>query len=124
MHREEETAGPPVAISLDFMPAFYHKHLGLRFGEAYYFDPGHRERVESAKGRFLYDLLGRYGVGSSAPPTTHDIFIQSIDLTLRTQGAEWRFPVDAAVESWGTPWAAFTPEESAAFDAAKPRITR
>jgi hypothetical protein len=98
------------------MPAFYHRHLGLTYGEAYYFDPAYRAAVERAEGRFLFEVLGRYGVGSREPQPSASVFIQPVDLIMRTQGAEWRFPSDATVESWGTPWAGLAPAEIAAID--------
>ncbi len=107
---------PPVNISLDFMPAFFSRHLGISYGEAYYFDPGYRAEVERAQGRFLYRILGRYGVGNPDPQPYPNLFIQPIDLLLRTQGAGWRFPPDATVESIGAPWAGKTPAEIAAID--------
>ncbi len=102
-------------ISLNFMPAFYRRHLGLAYGEAYYFDPAYRADVERAEGRFLYETLGRYGVGSPDPAPSPSLFIQPVDLVMRTQGAEWRFPPDGTVESWGQPWAGLSPEEIAAI---------
>jgi len=106
-----------VEISLNFMPAFYHKHIGVRYGEAYYFDPSHRAEVERAEGRFLNEALGRYGVGSRDPEPSANIFIQPLDVVMRTQGAEWRFPEDGCVESWNTPWETMTPEGIAKIDA-------
>ena len=108
---------PRVEISLNFMPAFYHRHLGLRYGEAYYFDPGYRADVEKAEGRFLHEVLGRHGVGAVEPLPSTSIFIQPVDLIMRTQNAEWRFPVDGTVESWGTPWKGLTPDEIVRIDA-------
>ena len=99
------------------MPAFYHRHLGLSYGEAYYFDPGYRAEVECAEARFLFEILGRHGVGSRSPQPSTSIFIQPVDLIMRTQGAEWRFPPDGTVESWGTPWAGLAPAEVARLDA-------
>lgn len=105
-----------VTVSLDLMPAFYYKNLGLKFGEAYYFDPGYREKVEQAKGKFLRGELGAYGVGDPTGASAHTLFIQPVDLIMRTQGAEWRFPDDATVESAGQPWARLSPEEIAKID--------
>ncbi|MDA1088481.1 MAG: hypothetical protein O2901_15895 [Verrucomicrobia bacterium] len=51
-------------ISLNFMPAFYRKNAGLRYGEAYLFDPAYRAEVQCAEERFLFESLGRHGVGS------------------------------------------------------------
>ena len=72
--------------------------------------------MEREKARFLHEVLGCYGVGDPDPAPPADIFIQSIDLTLRTQGAAWRFPDDATVESWGEPWADLTVEEIRRLD--------
>jgi hypothetical protein len=103
-------------ISLDFMPSFYSRHLGLRWGEGYYFDPAYRAEVEIARDRFLHDILGRYGVGSSSPTPSPCLSIQPVDLIMRTQGAEWRFPPDATVESWGQPWRGLSVAEIVALD--------
>ncbi|MBT3291478.1 MAG: hypothetical protein HN380_29305, partial [Victivallales bacterium] len=92
-----------LSVSLDFMPAFYTKHLGLTWGESYYFDPDYRSQVEMARDRFLYDVLGEHGVGSPQPTPSPCLTIQPVDLFMRTQGAEWRFPTDGTVESWGQP---------------------
>jgi len=110
-----------IDVSLDFMPAFYHRQLGLKWGEAYYFDPEFRAKVDATRDRYLYEILGRYGVGSPNPRPATSLFIQPIDLFMRTQGAEWRFPEDGTVESWGKPWQglsladieALTPDEAA-----------
>lgn len=104
-------------VSLNFMPSFFSKHLGLRYGEGYYFDPCHRAEVERAEGRFLYESLGRHGVGSPHPEPCPNLFIQPVDLVMRTQGARWRFPEDGTVESWGAPWAGLEPGRIAAIDA-------
>ena len=106
-----------IDVSLNFMPAFYAKHLGLSYGEEYYFDPRHRADVERREGRFLHDILGHRGVSSTHPEPSPNLFIQPVDLVMRTQGAEWRFPRDGTVESCGTPWAGLTPAEIAAIDA-------
>ena len=104
-------------VSLNFMPAFYAKHAGLRYGEGYYFDPAYRAEVERGEGRFLFDVLGSHGVGSDHPEPSPNLFIQPVDLVMRTQGAEWRFPEEGTVESWGTPWAGLTPAEIVRIDA-------
>lgn len=104
------------AVSLNLMPAFYHKHLGLRYGEAYYFDPAHRAEIERAEGRLQYEAWGAHGVGSRDPQPSPSFFIQTVDLILHTQGAPWRFPEDATVESWGEPWAKLTIPEIQALD--------
>ncbi len=96
-------------ISLNFMPGFYHKHLGLTYGEDYYFDPHHRARVECAENRFLFEILGRYEVGSPTPKPSPSLFIQPIDLIKITQGAELHCPPDATLETRGSPWAGLTP---------------
>ncbi|MFH1969066.1 MAG: uroporphyrinogen decarboxylase family protein [Verrucomicrobiota bacterium] len=107
---------PDITVSLNFMPAFYHKHLAVTYGEAYYFDPICRAAVEKAEQSFLFEVLGRYGVGSSHPQPSPNLFIQPVDLIMRTQGAEWRFPKDGTVESWGTPWAGKTAVEISRID--------
>jgi hypothetical protein len=106
-----------VDVSLNFMPAFYAKHLGVTYGEPYYFDPGYRAEVERAEGRFLFEFLHAYGVGGENPQPSPSLFIQPVDLIMRTQGAQWRFPADATVESQGAPWAGLTPQQVAAIDA-------
>ncbi len=106
----------PPAISLDLMPAFYNKHAGVTYGEAFYFDPAYRAQVERVQGRVQYDYWGRHGVGSADPQPSPNLFIQPVDLILRTQGAQWRFPEDATVESWGEPWASLTIAEIEAID--------
>ncbi len=106
-----------VEISLNFMPAFYHKHIGVRYGEAYYFDPSYRAEVERAEGKFLNKVFGDYGVGSADPEPSANIFIQPLDVVMRTQGAQWRFPEDGCVESWNTPWEKMAPGEIAKIDA-------
>lgn len=105
-----------IAVSLDFMPAFYTRHLGLEWGEGYYFDPVYRSQVEATRDRFLYDILGEYGAGNPTPTPSPCLTIQPVDLFMRTQGAEWRFPSDATVESWGQPWRGMTVAEIAALD--------
>ncbi|MBI3986057.1 MAG: hypothetical protein HY343_04015 [Lentisphaerae bacterium] len=104
-------------ISLNFMPAFFTKHAGLRYGESYYFDPEYRGRVECEEARFLHEALGRYGVGEARPQPSGNLFIQPVDLVMRTQGAEWKMPPDATLESWGKPWANLAPAEIARLDA-------
>jgi hypothetical protein len=103
-------------VSLNFMPAFYTRHLGVKYGEGYYFDPGYRAEIERAEERFLFEVLGKYGVGSREPRPSPNAFIQPVDLVMRTQGAEWRFPEDATVETWGAPWARLSPAEIEAID--------
>jgi uroporphyrinogen-III decarboxylase len=98
------------------MPAFYHLHTGVTYGEAYYFDPGHRAEIERVEGRLQHDLWGRYEVGSPSPEPSPCLSIQTVDLILGTQGAQWRFPVDATLESWGEPWAGLSIAEIEALD--------
>ncbi len=105
-------------ISLNFMPAFYRRHAGLRYGEAYLFDPAYRAEVQCAEERFLFEALGRHGVGSPNPAPSPSLFIQPVDLIMRTQGAEWRYPEDGTLESWGTPWKDLSCEEIVRLDAA------
>ncbi len=95
----------PVDVSLNFMPAFFHKHLGVTYGDAFYFDPGYRAGVECAEGRFLYEILGRFGVGSPNPSPSPSLFIQPIDLLKATQGATVCCPLDATLETRGHAWA-------------------
>lgn len=104
---------PDITVSLNFMPAFFRKHAAVAYGEAYYFDPAYRAAVEKAEQQFLFEVLGRYGVGSPNPQPSPNLFIQPVDLIMRTQGAEWRFPEDGTVESWGKPWAGKTAAEIA-----------
>jgi len=101
----------PVDISLNFMPAFFHKHLGVTYGEAFYFDPRYRAEVECAESRFLYEVLGRFGVGSPAPDPSPSLFIQPIDLLKATQGTTVYCPPDATLETRGHVWADFSVAE-------------
>ncbi len=103
-------------VSLNFMPAFYHRHLGVRFGEPYYADPAYRATVDVQLQRLLYEHFGRFGVGSPDPQPATSLFIQPVDLMMRTQGAEWRFPEDASLESWGQPWKSLSLREIEAID--------
>ena len=103
-----KAAKPPVTVSLNFSPSFYHKHLGINYGEEYYFDPRYRAGVECAENRFLYEILGRYGVGDPHPTPSPSLFIQPIDLLKLTQGAQLFCPPDATLESRGHPWAGLT----------------
>ncbi len=106
----------PVDISLNFMPAFYHKHLGVTYGDAFYFDPGYRADVECAEGRFLHEVLGRFGVGSSKPTPSPNLFIQPIDLLKATQGTRVFCPPDATLETRGHAWENLGVEEIARLD--------
>ena len=106
-----------LSISLNFMPAFFTKHTGITYGEPYYFEPEYRAEIQRTEGRFLFDILGRYDVGSPDPAPSPNIFIQPVDLIMRTQGAEWKCPPDATLESWGTPWAGLSPEKIEKIDA-------
>lgn len=105
-----------ITVSLHFMPAFYTRHVGVTYGEAYYFDPMYRAQVEHVEGRLLYEFFGQYGVGSRYPSPNPSLFIQPIDLLLRTQGAEWHYPPDSTVESTGTPWAGLSVVEIDTID--------
>lgn len=107
---------PRVNVWLGFMPAFYTKHLGITYGEAYYFDFSYRTKVTAAELRLQYELLGDYAVGDADPHPVPGIFVQPIDLMLHTQGAPWRFPDNATLESMGAPWANLSIEEIAAVD--------
>jgi hypothetical protein len=114
--RRPAVEASPLDISLNFMPAFFTKHAGLSYGEGYYRDPEYRGLVECAESVFLHDVLGRYGVGAAQPRPSATLFIQPIDLIMGTQGAEWRMPPDATLESWGRPWAGLSPAEIAGID--------
>ena len=103
-------------ISLDLMPAFYHKHTGITYGEAFYFDPAYRARVQATESLLQYELWGRHGVGSPHPEPSPSLSIQSVDLISRTQGAQWRFPEDATLETWGEPWADLSIDEISRID--------
>ncbi len=105
-----------VSVSLNFMPAFYHKHAGVTYGEPYYFEPRYRAEVECAENRYLYEALGRYGVGSRHPVPSATLFIQPIDLLKLTQGATLHCPPDAALEARGHPWAGLTRAEVEKID--------
>lgn len=99
------------SISLNFMPAFYGKHLGLTYGEAYYFDPRYRAEVERAELRFLHETLGQYGVGSADPQPSPSLFMQPIDVILLSQGAQLHCPEEATLEARGAPWAGLSVAE-------------
>jgi Uroporphyrinogen decarboxylase (URO-D) len=105
-------------LSLNLMPSFYHKHLGMDYGAGYYFDPVTRSDIEANEQRFLYEILGKYGVGSKKPQPSTSIFIQAVDLILATQGADVVCPIDATLETWGNPWATLTTEEVNRIDPA------
>lgn len=105
-----------VTVSMGFMPAFFHKHLGLTYGEAYYFDPGYRAKVECAESRFLYEILGRFGMGSPNPSPWPNLFIQPIDLLKATQGAVVCCPPDATLETRGNVWADLSVEDISRLD--------
>lgn len=104
-------------ISLNFMPAFYCKHLGVTYGESYYFDPAYRAEVECAEQRFLYAALGEYGVGSASPQPSPSLFMQPIDVILLSQGAQLHCPDDATLEARGAPWAGMTVSDIDRLDA-------
>ena len=111
-----KTVFHPIDISLNFMPSFYHKHLGVTYGEAFYFDPGYRAGVECAESRFLHEVLGRFGVGSPNPSPSPDLFIQPIDLLKATQGTTVFCPPDATLETRGHAWENLSVEEIARLD--------
>jgi len=94
-----------VKISLNLMPAFFHKHIGTSYGGKFYFDPGYRAEVDRAEQRFLFDILGQFGIGSKEPEPSSNLFIQPIDLIKATQGADIHCPADATFETHGHPWA-------------------
>ncbi len=102
-----------ISISLNFMPAFYHKHIGVKYGDAFYFDPRYRGEVEIAEGGFLYEILGHVGVGSKNSAPSPNLFIQPIDLLKATQGAEIVCPPDATLETRGHTWATLNVDEIA-----------
>lgn len=108
----------PVTISLNFMPAFYHRHAGLTYAESYYFDVRRRLEVERSESILLHQLFGSFGVGSADPEPSTLIFIQPIDLVKLTQGARLRCPEDATLETCGAPWSGLEPSQIAALDAA------
>jgi len=98
------------------MPAFYHKHLGMKYGDTFYFDPRYRAEVEISEGGFLYEILGHVGVGSKNPAPSHNLFIQPIDLLKATQGADIVCPVDATLETRGHTWSEYTVDEIERID--------
>ncbi len=98
------------------MPAFYHKHTGVTYGDAYYFDPEYRAKVESVESVFLYDILGRFGLGSSEPAPSANLFIQPIDLLKATQGADIVCPPDATMETRGHIWSEYSVDEIERID--------
>lgn len=106
----------PVSVSLNFMPAFYNKHLGIKYGEEYYFDPAYGAYVERSEELFLHESFGRYGMGSADPVPSGNFFIQPVDIIMGTQDAQWRFPEDGTVESWGTPWKGLSSADISAID--------
>ena len=111
------TAKHSVTVSLNFTPSFYHKHLGVTYGEPYYFEPRYRSQIERAENRFLYEILGRFGVGSAEPAPSTQIFIQPVDLVKITQGSEIHCPSDATLETLGQPWAGLTVGQIERIDA-------
>lgn len=100
------------------MPGFYHKHLGVTYGKDYYFDPRYRAKVECAESRFLFEILGRFGVGSPKPEPSPALFIQPIDLVKVTQGAVLHCPPDGTLETHGHPWSGLTVGQIEAIPAA------
>jgi hypothetical protein len=107
---------PSPTISLNLMPAFYHRHAGVTYGEPFYFDVEYRAKVECVEKRVQYEYWGRHGVGSPDPLPSPSLSIQPLDLILRTQDARWRFPDDATLESIGEPWAGLSVAEIEALD--------
>lgn len=98
-------------ISLNLMPSFFSKHIGTTYGERYYFDPAYRADIEREEEKFLFDILGQFGVGSKEPCPSSNLFIQPIDLIKATQGAEIYCPPDATLETHGHPWAGKSSDE-------------
>lgn len=105
-----------IEVSLNLMPAFYTKHIGIKYGRDFYYDPEYRGKVEAGEYGLLKDILADYGICNEKFVPSANIFIQAVDLILRTQGADWRFPEDATVESVGTPWADMNIEEISRID--------
>ncbi len=104
-------------ISLNLMPAFFAKHIGTAYGEKYYFNPAYRAEIERAEQRFLFDVLGQFGVGSKEPRPSTNLFIQPIDVIKATQGAAIHCPEDATFETHGHPWACKSADEIRAISA-------
>lgn len=100
-----------IDLSLNLMPSFYHKHIGIEYGEGYYFDPVYRSDIEKKEQFFIYDILGKFGEGSKKPAPSANLTIQPVDLIMATQGAKIVCPVDATLETWGAPWKTLTVEE-------------
>jgi len=98
------------------MPAFYNKHLGIKYGEGYYFDPAYCAQIERCEELFLYEVFGKYGFGSADPVPSGNFIIQPVDIIMGTQDAQWRFPDDGTVESWGTPWKGLSIADISAID--------
>lgn len=98
-------------ISLNLMPSFFAKHTGVVYGENYYFDPLYRAEVERREGKFLFEILGRFGIGSREPMPSSNLFIQPIDVIKATQGADIFCPPDATLETHGHPWASQSVDE-------------
>lgn len=70
---------PQASVGLNFMPAFYRKHLALNYGEDYYFDPRYRAQVGRA------DLFGiKSGLMNIHEPftTAHQLCGESLFLLL------------------------------------------
>jgi hypothetical protein len=105
-----------LGLSLNLMPSFYHKHLGVNYGEGYYFDPGYRSEIEKQEQLFLYEILGKYGEGSKHPTSSTNLMIQPVDLIMATQGAKVVCPDDATLETWGNPWSGLSIEEIKRID--------
>ncbi len=106
----------PVSVSLNFSPSFYHKHLGISYGEEYYFEPRYRAQIDCEESQFLHEILGQYGVGDRHPMPSPSLFIQPIDVLKLTQGAQLFCPPHATLESRGHPWAGLTAEQISLID--------
>ncbi len=102
-----------ISVSLNFMPAFYYKHTGVKYGDAYYFDPRCRAEIELVENAFLYEVLGDIGVGSPSPSPSTNLFIQPIDLLKAAQGADIVCPPDATLETRGHVWGSLSIAEIA-----------
>lgn len=93
-----------IDISLNLMPSFYNKHLGLKYGESYYFDPEYRAKIEIAEAEFNYEILGKYGVGTLIHSPSPAMYIQAVDLFNAVMGSPINYPEDATFETVGGAW--------------------
>jgi len=91
-------------VSLNFMPAFCSKHLGLVYGEAYYFEPEYRAEVDCAEQRFLYETLG--GVGPRTNLRLHQAVL--VSCSRPRSGAEARLGCtsERTLWDWRVVWCA------------------